>query len=568
MSDVAANREVRIVRVNEALVRLRGTPIYVWLCILVLLPNALMLGYSFFNMQDGAIHYRPTVANYGRIFSTYGVWYLLVRTILISITSATIAALIAYPMALYASRLRVGKMWAVLLVIIPLWISLLMRIFAWRIILGEKGVINSFLIEWGVISEPIKALLYSPFAVFLTFVYVSIPFVFVSVFTVIDRIPTSLMQAASDCGANPSRTFWSVTWPLSRPGLTIGLALGFLIAVGDYVTPSIVGGLNGTMIGMVIAAQFGIAGNWPYGSSLSVIFLILVTAIVAILFIVMRVKGSTQGDGAAEFVPTAETQSGWALIRDFFGFALFCLPYAFLYAPLALLAVFSINDSTVQTLPLAGITTKWYQGMIENGAMMAAFRQSIFVGFAVLVVSIVVGTCFAVLLSFGRLRYSSLLEKLLLLPLALPGIILGITLVLTFHLLVVPPGFFRLVLGHSTFVMPVIMSVVIDRLRRLDPALIEASMDLGASPMKTFFRILLPLVGSAVFAGALLGFTLSVDEVVVSTFLVADKPTLPVWVWNQMRFGFTPSVNAIFVCIGLASFALILVSQALIRRRQ
>ena len=138
---------------------------------------------------------------------------------------------------------------------------------------------------------------------------------------------------------------------------------------------------------------------------------------------------------------------------------------------------------------------------------------------------------------------------------------------LAFQLLQVPPGYFRLVLGHSTFVMPVIMSIVIDRLRRLDPSLIDASMDLGASPVATFFRILLPLTGSAVFGGALLGFTLSVDEVVVSAFLVDHRPTLPVWVWNQTRYGFTPSVNAIFVCIGLATFALVALSRALIVRK-
>lgn len=548
------------------LARLRGLPIYIWLTLLILLPNALMLLYSFVGVSSGRIVYEATLKNYERIVSNYSVWFLLFRTVLISAVAATIASLIAYPMALYASRLTRGKTWVLMLVIIPLWISLLMRIFAWRIILGENGVINSLLKNWGVISKPIEALLYSPFAVLLTFVYVAIPFVFVSVFTVVDRIPSSFSQAANDCGANDFRAFWTVTWPLSKPGLAIGASLGFLIAIGDYVTPAIVGGLNGTMIGTVIATQFGMAGNWPYGSALAILLLVLVTVIIAVLFAAMKVKGSTQGDASSEPGSHWPAQGIMARIRSILGFVLFCLPFLFLYAPLLLLTIFSFNDSTIQTLPLSGATWKWYHGMLDNAPMLAAFRYSLVIGLSVLALSVLFGTAFAVLLAFGRLSHSAILERLLLLPLALPGVILGITLVLTFYLLHVPPGFSRLVLGHSTFVMPVIMSVVIDRLRRLDPALIEASMDLGATPLTTFFYVLLPLVKSAVFGGALLGFTLSVDEIVVSTFLVSEQPTLPVWVWNQMRFGFTPSVNAIFVCIGAATFGLVVVSQLMIKR--
>ncbi len=461
---------------------LRALPIHVWLGVLVLLPNLLMLAYSFLGMKNGKLDFVPTLANYQRILSSEGVWLLLWRTLSVSATAAVIAAAIAYPMALYASRLTRGKGLAVMLIIIPLWISLLMRVFAWRIILGENGVINASLISWGVISEPIPALLYSPFAVLLTFVYVAVPFVFISVFTVVDRIPASLRQAASDCGASDSRVFWTVTWPLSKPGLAIGLALGFLIAIGDYVTPGMVGGLDGTMIGTVIAGQFGIVGNWTYGAALTVTLLLFVTMIMGLLFALMRIKGSAQGDAAGEAMPSPRPRSVAGRMRSGAAFVLFCLPFAFLYAPLVLLAVFSFNDSKVQTLPLGAVTLKWYDSMLQNTPMIDALKYSLLIGLSTLAVSIVAGTLFAVLLAYGRLRLRSTMENLLMLPLAVPGVILGISLVLAFHLIQVPPGYFRVVLGHSTFVMPVILSVVLDRLRRLDPSLIEASMDLGASP--------------------------------------------------------------------------------------
>ncbi|MGB8414925.1 ABC transporter permease subunit [Paraburkholderia sp.] len=547
--------------------KLRSMPIYVWLIPLILLPNVLMLFYSFLTFRNSRVVFDPTVASYARMFTSPSVWYLLLRTLRVSAASAGIAMLIAYPMALYASNMRRGKSIAVMLVIIPLWISLLMRIFAWRIILGENGVINTALVHMGLISKPIESLLYSPFAVFLTFVYTAIPFVFISVFSVIDRIPTSLSQAASDCGASEFRVFTHVIWPLSKPGVAIGVALAFLIAVGDYVTPSIVGGLDGTMLGTVIASQFGMAGNWPYGAALSLMLLVVVALASGLLLSLLRVRGSAEGDAIRETKTEKAFYSAGERLGNKLKFCLFVLPFLILYAPLVLLTVFSFNNSTVQTLPLQGFTFHWYESILQTAPLLAALRQSLVVGGAVLGVSVVCGTVFAVLLTYGHLRFRALLEKLLLLPLALPGIILGITLVLTFHALHVPAGLPRLVLGHSTFVMPVIMSVVVDRLRRLDPSLLNAAMDLGAGPGRTFLYILFPLVKSAIFGGALLGLTLSIDEVVISTFLVADQPTLPVWVLNQMRFGFTPSVNAIFVCIGLATFTLIVLSQYIIRRK-
>ncbi|MCB8829176.1 ABC transporter permease subunit, partial [Escherichia coli] len=127
-------------------------------------------------------------------------------------------------------------------------------------------------------------LLYNSFAVFLTFVYVSIPFIFVAAYSAIDRIPPSLTEAANDCGASGFRAFFTVVWPLSRPGTSVGVALAFLMAVGDYITPSMVGGLDGTMLGMVIASQFGIVGNWPYGAALALMLLVTVAVVLAIMF--------------------------------------------------------------------------------------------------------------------------------------------------------------------------------------------------------------------------------------------------------------------------------------------
>ena len=185
--------------------------------------------------------------------------------------AAGIATAIAYPAAYIVVR-KLGrfKLAAALLILVPLWVSFLLRVFAWRIILGERGILNGFLTSTGLLSEPSDAFLYSRTTVVLTLTYIVIPYVFLASYTVLERIPDSVYEASADCGASAWRTFWRVVWPLSRPGVAIGFAIGFVLAFGDYVTPQMVGGVEGTMLGSIIIQQFGTANNWPFGAAIAV----------------------------------------------------------------------------------------------------------------------------------------------------------------------------------------------------------------------------------------------------------------------------------------------------------
>ncbi|AOE85889.1 ABC transporter permease [Pseudomonas sp. TCU-HL1] len=538
--------------------------LWVWILALIALPTLLLLGVSFMRSSGGAIVYEFTLANYMRLFQSASFLTLLGKTVLVAAGSSIVAAMIAFPMAYYASRvLSRGRLTAVLLVIIPLWISMLMRVFAWKLILGERGILNSFLVWTGILDTPSTAFLYTGFSVFLTFIYISIPFIFVSAYAALERIPENLLEAARDSGAGPIRVITTVVWPLARPGVAIGVALAFLMSVGDYITPSMVGGLNGTMVGTVIASQFGIASNWPFGGAMALVLMLTVVAFLAITFLLARSQGILTGEDGGKSVPTRRTG-----VKAWIGAGLFVLPYLFLYAPLLVIVLFSFNSNGIQTFPLESFTLQWYVQMAGDSPMMEALRRSLFIGASVLVLSVVMGTGFAVMLGLGKIAHAAWVEKLLAIPVALPGVVLGVTLVLAFKLLNVPQGIPSVILGHASFVMPVVMMIVLSRLRRLDPSLVEASYDLGADQWRTFLHVLFPLIRSAILGGALLGFTLSVDEVIVTLFLAGTEPTLPVWVWNQMRFGFTPAMNAIFTCIGGVTLVLILVAQRLIREQR
>lgn len=552
---------------GAAIRRISPVTVYAWLLLLVVLPNALLFGTSFLQSSGGVLVYEPTLANYTKTIASGTVQLLILRTIGTAFVAALVAALIAYPLAFYVSRyMRTWKIVAVMLVVVPLWISLLMRVFAWRIILGEEGVLNSFLISAGFLSEPSDAFLYSRFAVIVALAYMAIPYVFVSSYTALERVPQSLIEASQDSGAGLWATFRNVVWPLSKQGLAIGFALAFLLAVGDYITPSMVGGLDGTMLGMVIASQFGMAGNWPLGAAQAIVLIVAVGIVLGVIFWLARSRGILQsvdaGTGAELRAP--ETMRDhlvlWA-IR-----AAVAVPYLFLYLPLIIITVFSFNASQIQTLPLQGFTLEWYAALWGDTNLVAAFQRTLIVALTTVALSVVVGIVFAMIFAYRDLPFSGLLQAVLAVPVAIPGIVLGISIVIAAQLVGVKPGIWRVIIGHMTFVMPVVMMIILNRLQRLDPSYVQASLDLGADYGKTFRFVLFPMIRTAVLGGALLGFTLSVDEVIVTLFLSGIEPTLPVHVWNQMRFGFTPSVNAIFTLIGGVSIALILIAMAVIGR--
>lgn len=261
------------------------TPAFAWIALLVLAPNIFLLLYSFWENDLGTVVKVFSLENYSEAINSDVVRTLFTRTFVIAFMAAGIATAIAYPAAYIVVR-KMGrfKLAAALLILVPLWVSFLLRVFAWRIVLGERGILNGFLTSTSLLDEPSDAFLYSRTTVVLTLTYIVIPYVFLASYTVLERIPDSVYEASADCGASPWRTFWRVVWPLSRPGVAIGFAIGFVLAFGDYVTPQMVGGVEGTMLGSIVIQQFGTANNWPYGAAIAVsimltslVFLTLVT---------------------------------------------------------------------------------------------------------------------------------------------------------------------------------------------------------------------------------------------------------------------------------------------------
>ena len=253
------------------------------LALLVVAPLALMAIFSFRPDLNGNLVgiFAPTLKQYQGLLSAGVYLPLLGTSMVMAAIVAVVGTLLAYPVA-YFLAFRAGRRASLylLLLLLPFWTSYLLRVMAWKLMLGEQGVINSVLISLGAITEPISALLYNKGAVVITLIYVWIPFAALPILASLQRIDPALLDAASDLYARPSEQLRRVVIPLSMPGVIAALFLVFIPTVGEYVTPLLVGGTSGTMYGNSIQDFFTKAANWPYGSALSMVML-LVTLVFA-----------------------------------------------------------------------------------------------------------------------------------------------------------------------------------------------------------------------------------------------------------------------------------------------
>src|SRR5215813_6847084 len=273
---------------SRAYRRLVSVPPVLWVVLFLLFPYGLMFAHSFWRVRDGVILHNWNFANYATLFQNPVYSQVLLRTARIAASVTLLSILLGYPLAYFLS-FHTGPRKELLyqLVIVPLWVSYLVRGYAWKTILGSDGVLNGFLQHLHITSEPISALLYSPFAVVLMLTHIYTPFVFLPIYAALEHIPRPLVEASYDLGANRRATFFRVILPLSMPGLLAGATFAFVLSLGDFLAPLLVGGPSGTMIANVVQSLFGAAYDWPLGAAISV-FILLTT--IALLFLTERLE--------------------------------------------------------------------------------------------------------------------------------------------------------------------------------------------------------------------------------------------------------------------------------------
>ncbi|QKC98030.1 ABC transporter permease [Mesorhizobium sp. NZP2298] len=251
--------------------------------IFVLVPLAIFLVYSFFSVDQGTIVYAPTLGNYVRFFTDPIFQPVFWNTIVLCLSVAVICILLAYPAAYFLTTLRGRWRYALLmLLLVPLLMSYVIKIYAIRSILGLNGFLNKALVALGILQQPSTLFVFNMNAILLTLSLLLIPFAILPIFLSLERIPQTLLRASDDLGASRLQTFLRITLPLSLPGVASAASFVFVLAIGDFLTPQMVGGISGFTFGRILYSQFGTAYNWPFGAALSVALAIVVICAILI----------------------------------------------------------------------------------------------------------------------------------------------------------------------------------------------------------------------------------------------------------------------------------------------
>ncbi len=548
---------------------------FLWLLFFFAVPFSLILKIS---LSDQARARPPYLPQFDVTSGLAGIWEFLagldlenfttlltdsfyVRSYLLSLQTAALATaitlLIAYPMA-YGLARSPSRWRPVLLglVVLPFWISFLIRVYAWMAILKPNGFLDLAGQEIGLNAGKL-ALLNTPSAVIIGIVYSYLPFIILPLYSVLDKMDDTLVEASRDLGASAMRTFVAITLPLSLPGIYAGCLLAFIPMVGEFVIPDLLGGNDSALIGKTLWTEFFNNQDWPLSSTIAVGML----AMLAIpIYLLQKAQAKADMTSSSPGSQGERKSSVFAMAAVFLGLS-------FIYLPIMLVIAFSFNESRLVTI-WSGFSLKWY-GLLFNNAQLLA---SAWLSFKLAVVSAMAATIFGVLAALtlvrGRaMRGHGLFGFMVLAPIIIPEMVIGLAFLLLFVAIGLPRGFFTLFLAHSTFGMCFVAATVQARLSGFDTSLEEASHDLGASPWQTFWRITLPLILPAVISGWALAFVLSFDDLIISSLVSGPgATTLPMRLYSQVRLGVTPEVNAASTLMVLAAISVLAVAMWMGRR--
>lgn len=280
--------------------KLLVAPALLWLSIFFVIPLLIVVAVSFAGRTPyGQVIFSFTIYNYLRFLEPL---YLKIfaDTLVVAIVTTLATILMGYPLAYTIAQLP--KKWqqpGLILVMIPFWINFLIRSYAWVIILRSQGVVNTLLLNLGLIDQPLQ-MLYNDMAVMLGMVYALLPFMVLPIYVSIEQLDTRLLEAASDLGAKPLTAFRKVTLPLTMPGIAAGTILVFISSLGMFVVPDVMGGAKSALIGNLIQNQFLSARDWPFGSALSIVLAVL--SLVLIILYYKALQAQEGGDGDAKDV--------------------------------------------------------------------------------------------------------------------------------------------------------------------------------------------------------------------------------------------------------------------------
>ncbi|GID30718.1 ABC transporter permease subunit [Paractinoplanes brasiliensis] len=548
------------VRVRRTSGWLYLAPALVALVVLFVAPLASLVVDSFTEPETG-------LGNYASLFTDGYTVKVLGRTLLVALIVSVAGVLMAYPYA-YAMTLCGPMMRAVLVtvVLVPFWTSMLARNFAWLVLLQDGGVVQKILTPFGLGDV---RLLGTPLAVGISMTQVLLPFLVLPLYSAMSQIDGRLVAAGQSLGAPRARAFRRIYLPLSTPGVVAGMSLVFVLALGFYVTPALLGSTRSAMIAQVINVRardlldFGGAGAMG-------MFLLVVTLVV--LGLSRRLAGQNVAVTAAGGQPTRAGSTGGAQsspVRPWLRVHTIVVA-VILVAPTLVVIPMSFSASSTFRFPPDEWSLRWYENLFTSPGWTAAILNTLQVGLYVAVIATVLGTMAA----FGLARLSprprGAVNAFLLSPMIVPHILVALVVFSAFLRTGLNGTLFGIILAHTAMALPFVVIAVTARLQGMDARLPAVAASLGASPVSAFRRVTLPLVMPGILSGAVLAFVSSLDEVVIALFLQAPGAiTLPVQMFNSITVQIDPTISAASsLMVVLVSVPILLAQLAGARKRR
>ena len=486
---------------------------------------------------------------------------VLVRTAWVS-AAVTLACLVlgypfAYFMTIATRRVRLALL---VIAIVANVTSLLVRSYAWVIILQTNGPVNYALSLLGLGSLDLAG---TTFAVVLSLTQILLPLMILPLYANMRGIDRRLMAAAKSLGASPIRAFRSAYLPLSVPGIAAGSLLVFVLSVGFYVTPTLVGSPTNALMSQLIVNQIAQLLAWGHAGAISVVLLVMT---LLLLFLLRALQGRMPSLSATQAAQPPREQTG-ASVLSASGLTSLAVA-AFLVVPM--LVVFPISFSGQRSLlfPPPGFSVQWYANLFTNPEWYGSMLMSVRVALLTTVAATILGTCAAFSVVRGRFPGRSFLQPLVLAPMIVPLVITGVGIYAAFlewQLIGSTAGF---VSAHTVVALPFVLVPVVAGLETFDPRLESAAASLGARPSTVARRITLPIVLPSALTGAFFAFVTSFDETVISLFLAtAGARTLPVQMYVGMTRQTDPTVAAASSLVALATLVLVTIALLVWRGR-
>ncbi|MBP6019164.1 MAG: ABC transporter permease subunit [Burkholderiaceae bacterium] len=561
------------------------SPALIFLALVFIVPLLLLLSRSFISPGGDF-----TSVNFYRLIESASYVKSLWLTVKIAGLTALLCVLIGYPLAYLIANSRQSTATTLLLcVLLPYWAGVLVRTFAWVVILSRNGPANKILQSMGAIDQPLQ-LIYNYSGVMLGMVNAFTPLAVILMVATMQSIDQRLLQAASSLGSGEGQSFWRVYFPLSLPGVLSSLLIIFIVSLGTFITPGLLGSGSDVMIAQVMIEQVEQLLNWGFAGAIGILIL---ASTLLLLFIVTKAFGIQALSGRANHPSSNQKPSRlapaylWLLdklghwtdqvLRVFsFGSARrmkahnrpsgflkggALLILLFLMAPALFLVPVSFTGGEFLEWPPQGLSFRWYEAVFTSDTWIRAASRSMYVGILAAAIAVLLTLPAALALSGQNFYGKRLVMGLMLAPMIVPHILIAIALLLVLSPLGLVGNDAALVMGHAMICLPYTLVALMATLKNYDRNLDLAANTLGAGSFQRLSRITIPLIKPGLLAGFLIAFITSFEELTIAMFITGGlSATLPKQLWSEMLMVASPALAAVStLMLGFIAILVILI---------